>query len=96
MNTDSASNNPAEEEMLLRYKQAVERVIPRLPAKNGVVDIDSIWVETSIPYKLLQIILARADLSLPEHVERINLKSGARAGEKDGRPKRRRKHQVRH
>ena len=86
----------AEEEMLLRYKQAVERVIPHLPAKNGVVDIDSIWVETSIPYELLRAILTRQDLVLPEHVERINTKSRLRPGEKSGSPKRKRRHKVRH
>lgn len=89
MNT--GSDVPTGEEMLLRYKHAVERVIPRLPAKNGVVDIDSIWVETSIPYDLLQAILTRPDLTLPEHVERINIKSRLQPGEKSGRPKRRHK-----
>lgn len=86
----------AEEEMLRRYKQAIERVIPHLPAKNGVVDIDSIWVETSIPYALLRAILAQPDLALPEHVERINIKSRLRPGEQRGSPKRRRRNKVRH
>ncbi len=90
------SNGLAEEEMLLRYKQAVERVIPHLPAKNGVVDIDSIWVETSIPYELLRAILTRQDLVLPEQVERINTKSRLRPGGKSGSPKRKRGHKVRH
>jgi len=86
----------ADEEMLLRYKQTVERVIPHLPAKNGVVDIDSIWVETSIPYGLLKIILSQSDLALPEHVERINTKSKVHLGERSGRPKRKRRRKVRH
>ena len=96
MDTNLAPSGPTEEEMLLRYKQAVERVLPHLPAKNGVVDIDSIWIETSIPYALLHTILTRPDLVLPEHVERINTKSRLRPGEKNGSPKRRRKHKVRH
>jgi len=50
--------------MLARYKQAVERAIPHVPVKNGVVEIDSLWVETSIPYTLLLEILARNDLIL--------------------------------
>jgi len=89
-------NGLADEEMLLRYKQTVERVIPHLPAKNGVVDIDSIWVETSIPFEILQAILTRPDLVLPEHVERINTKSRLRLGERSGRSKRKRRRKVRH
>jgi hypothetical protein len=74
------------EEMLLRYRRAVEKAMRRVPVKNGVVDIDSIWVETSIPYDLLQEILSRDDLVLPENVERVNTKS--HAGEKSGKQRR--------
>ena len=88
-----------DEEMLLRYKQAVERAIPHVPVKNGVVEIDSLWVETSIPYSLLQEILARGDLVLPENVQRISTTSRARTGEqrgkKKGKPRRRKKNKVR-
>ena len=94
MNT--APDGLANEEMLLRYKQTVERVIPHLPAKNGVVDIDSIWVETSIPYELLQTILTQPNLALPEHIERINTKSKLHLGERSGRSKRKRRRKVRH
>jgi len=68
--------------MSLRYKEAVERVIGRVPVKNGVVDIDSIWIETSLPYTILEEILRRDDLKLPENVERINLTSRIRRKEK--------------
>jgi hypothetical protein len=78
-------------EMVAAYKLALERVIARLPVKNGVVDIDSIWIETSIPYDLLRKLLQRDDLVLPENVERINLKSQARKGDRRGRSRRRRK-----
>jgi len=61
-------------DMLGRYKNAVEHAIARLPVKNGVVDIDAIWIETSLPLELLQQILRRDDLELPENVERVNLK----------------------
>jgi len=67
--------------MLARYKQAVEQAITRVPVKNGVVDIDSIWIEASIPFDLLRRILALSDLSLPENVERINSKTRVREGE---------------
>ncbi len=84
--------------MLGRYKQAVERAIPHVPVRNGVIDIDSVWVETSIPYKLLQEILSRDDLVLPENVQRINTTSRMRTGErrgKAGKSRRRRKNKVR-
>ena len=73
------------EAMLLRYKDAVERAIHHLPVKNGVVDIDSIWVETSLPLGLLRTLLQRNDLKLPENVERVNLKSRTQGGGRRGR-----------
>jgi len=89
----------SDEEMIARYKLAVERAIPHVPVKNGAVEIDSIWVETSIPYSLLQEILAREDLILPENVQRINTTSRVRTGEQRGKkkrkPRRRRKNKVR-
>jgi len=85
--------------MLARYKQAVERAIPHVPVKNGVVEIDSLWVETSIPFTLLKEILTRNDLILPENVQRINTTSRVRTGEQRGKkkrkPRRRKKNKVR-
>jgi len=81
---------PGGEGMSLRYKEAVERVIPRVPVRNGVVDIDSIWIETSLPYTLLEEILRRDDLKLPENVERINMTSRLKQrGKRSGKTKRR-------
>lgn len=89
----SAANRPVEtDEMIANYKQAVERAIPHLPVKNGVVEIDAIWIETSIPYDLLRKLLQREDLQLPENVERINLKSRTKQGGQRGGSKRRRRH----
>ena len=85
--------------MLGRYKDAVERTLPRLAVKNGMVDIDSVWVETSIPYDILQEILTREDLVLPENVQRINTQSRVGRGEHRGRSRRsrrRKKTKVRH
>jgi hypothetical protein len=84
--------------MLTRYKQAVEQAILHVPVKNGVVEIDSLWIETSIPYPLLMEILARNDLALPENVNRINTVSRVLTGEDSGkksRPRRRNKNKVR-
>ena len=93
MNTDT--EGLTKEEMLVRYKQAVEKAMRHLPVKNGVVDIDSIWVDTSIPYELLQEILNREDLVLPENVERINTKSRVHVGAQSEKPRKRRRYKVR-
>jgi hypothetical protein len=82
------------DEMFERYKVAVERALPRVPVKNGVVEIDSVWVETSLPYDLLETILRRDDLVKPQNVDRIVLRTRAQQqpqGEHSGTTKRRRK-----
>ncbi len=92
---DQATPSPlGDEEMIARYKQAVERALPRVPVKNGVIEIDSVWVETSLPYDLLEAILRREDLVRPANVERIILKTRVQTqpqGEQGGSGKRRRK-----
>jgi len=77
-------------EMRANYKQAVERALTHLPVKNGVINIDAVWIETSIPYEILHEILRLEDLQLPANVERINLKSNVRANE-SARTKRKRR-----
>jgi hypothetical protein len=91
---EPAPAEPGEDEMFYRYKVAVERALPRVPVKNGVVEIDSVWVETSLPYDLLEAILRREDLVRPPNVERIVLRTRAQQqpqGEQSGSGKRRRK-----
>jgi hypothetical protein len=94
MNEDKVDPQ-SDDEMLERYKVAVERSLPRVPVKNGVVEIDSVWVETSLPYDLLEVILRREDLKLPPNVERIHLRTRAQQGEPGAPSKRRRKREVR-
>ena len=92
MRTDSPSEHPfpsSRESMLASYKQAVERAISHLPVKNGVVGIDSIWIETSLPHDILRALLKRDDLVLPDNVERINLKSRVKQGDRRGKQKKR-------
>jgi hypothetical protein len=99
MGNASLSDTLNDGTMLARYKRAVEQAITRVPVKNGVVDIDSIWVEASIPFDLLRQVLARPDLALPENVERINTKTRIREGEPSGtrrKTKRHRRRKVRH
>jgi hypothetical protein len=94
MDEDRTGSGPEiDDEMFERYKVAVERALPRVPVKNGVVEIDSVWVETSLPYDLLEAILRREDLVRPANVERIVLRTRAQQpqGEQNGSGKRRRK-----
>jgi hypothetical protein len=78
------------EEMKANYKLAVEKAIAHLPVKNGVINIDSIWVATSLPYDILNEVLRQDGLVLPDNVDRINLKSNVRE-EQQPRPSRRSK-----
>ena len=78
------------EEMKANYKLAIEKAITHLPVKNGVINIDSIWVATSLPYEILNEVLRQDDLVLPDNVDRINLKSNVRTKQQI-RPGRRRK-----
>ena len=83
------------EEMADSYKQAIEKALSRLPVKNGVINIDSIWVETSIPYEILNVLLRSEDLVLPDNVERINMKSNVRTKEQIRKSRRRRRRKPR-
>lgn len=89
----TSSSAQIEDTMLPRYKVAVERALTRVPVKNGVVEIDSVWVETSLPYDLLESILRREDLVRPANVERIVLRTRVQPpqGEQSAPRKRRRK-----
>lgn len=80
-----------DDEEKVGYKQAVEKAISHLPVKNGVINIDSIWVATSLPYEILNEVLRQEDLVLPDNVDRINLKSNVRSKEQTRKSRRRRK-----
>jgi len=87
----SKPESTPEEEMKASYKRAIERAISHLPVKNGVVNIDSIWIETCIPYEILNELLREEGLELPDNVDRINLKSNVRTKDKIQANRRRRK-----
>ena len=78
------------DEMKANYKLAIEKAITHLPVKNGVINIDSIWIATSIPYEILNEVLRLDGLLLPDNVDRINLKSNVRTKGRT-RPSRRRR-----
>lgn len=80
----------ADEGMKANYKLAIEKAITHLPVKNGVINIDSIWIATSLPYEILNEILREDGLVLPDNVDRINLKSNVRT-KGQTRPSRRRR-----
>lgn len=86
-----SSTPTLDEEMKANYKLAIEKAISHLPVKNGVINIDSIWVETSLPYEILNEVLRQDGLVLPDNVDRINLKSNVRTKEKVRTNRRRRK-----
>jgi len=71
------------------YRRAIERVLPELPVENGAIDVDSIWVETSLPRDLIIEIIRSGKLQLPSNVERIVMRhERARALRPEGRKSR--------
>lgn len=56
-----------------RYREAIERVLPELPVRNGAISVTSIWVETSLPRDLIIEIVKEGRLRLPPNVERITI-----------------------
>jgi len=56
------------------YRRAIERVLPELPVENGAIDVNSIWIETSLPRDLIIEIVKEGRLKLPANVERIVLR----------------------
>lgn len=81
--------------MRANYKLAVEKAIAHLPVKNGVINIDSIWVETSLPYEILNDVLRDDSLVLPDNVDRINMKSNVRTKEQVRSSRRRKRRKPR-
>jgi CxxC motif-containing protein len=63
-----------------RYKQAIEKVLEEVPVEDGAIDVDSIWVETSLPKDLIIEILRETDLKLPKNVKKIVLKRKVKKG----------------
>ncbi len=55
------------------YKRAIEKALPLLPVKNGMIDIRDIWLETSLPIDLIKEIVQGDTLKLPENVKGIRI-----------------------
>jgi|GEM_PF-3378889 len=56
-----------------RYIKAVEEVLPLLLVEDGVVRLEDIWLETSLPLDLLRDIIKKSPLKWPANIERISL-----------------------
>ena len=54
-----------------RYAGAIEEALERLAAKNGIVDMRQIQLETSVPKDLIIEVLDRGIVDFPERVEQI-------------------------
>ncbi len=69
------------------YRRAIEKAMQRVPARNGVVALRDLWLETSLPHDLLVEMLQEDGLRLPSHVERVDLNESIR--KRHGRKKKR-------
>jgi hypothetical protein len=64
------------------YRRAIERALERVPARNGVVSIRDLWLETALPLDLIADLLQKDGIQMPAHVVRVDLE----------RPPRKRRH----
>ena len=54
-----------------RYAGAIEEALERLAAKNGIVDMRQIQLETSVPKDLIIEVLDRGIVDFPERIKQI-------------------------
>jgi len=71
---DDVYENPTLE--IDKYKKAVEKTLEELPVENGVIGIEALWLELTLPEDLLIEILAMEDIVLPLNVEKVVAKDG--------------------
>lgn len=55
------------------YTKAVESALPQLIVEDGVLRMEDIWLETSLPNELLIHIVKECPMKWPANVERIQL-----------------------
>ena len=77
---DDVYENPTLE--MGKYKQAVEKVLAELPVENGVITLESLWLELTLPEDLLVEILTGDELILPLNVDKVVSKDGRVLAEK--------------
>lgn len=62
-----------ERQQVDKYVKAVEQVLPQLAVEDGVVALNDIWLETSLPRDLLRYIVDQRRFVWPANVERIQI-----------------------
>lgn len=58
------------------YRRAIERVLTEVPVVNGVVDLETIWLELALPRDLLIEVFETMGVRLPAHVEKVITRDG--------------------
>jgi hypothetical protein len=54
-----------------KYQKAIEVTLQGLPVINGVIDLDSIWLECALPKDLIVDIFGAYEIELPANVEKV-------------------------
>jgi hypothetical protein len=54
-----------------KYRKAVEISLKDLPVINGVIDLDSIWLECALPKELIVEVFRTSEVRLPDNVEQV-------------------------
>jgi hypothetical protein len=54
-----------------KYQKAIEVSLCDLPVINGVIDLDSIWLECALPKDLIIEIFKLCDVQLPDNVDKV-------------------------
>ncbi len=54
-----------------KYQKAIEVTLQSLPVINGVIDLDSIWLECALPKDLIIDIFGSQEIELPANVEKV-------------------------
>jgi len=55
------------------YIKAVQEALPQLIVEDGVLRLEDIWLETSLPHELLIHIVKECPMKWPANVEKIQL-----------------------
>lgn len=58
---------------LNKYVKTVEGALPQLSVEDGVIVLEDLWLETSLPRDLLRHIIKHHRFAWPYNVERIRL-----------------------
>ena len=54
-----------------KYQKAIATTLQGLPVINGIIDLDSIWLECALPRDLIINIFESYEIELPANVEKV-------------------------